>query len=95
MALRRDNIKGVSMSKGTVNFVRDEKGRVIRIERLGDIPMEATLIPFIDGVRVSVQEFSKDTEKYSKRMERLTISMLILAVVQVLVAIVSIVIFLH
>lgn len=78
------------MSKGTVNFVRDEKGRVIRIEGLGGIPMEATLIPFIDGIRLAVQEFDKDTEKYSKRMERLTISMFILALVQFIAAVASI-----
>ena len=70
----------------TVNIVRDEKSRVIRIEGLEGIPMEATLIPFIDGIRLAVQNFGKDTEKYSKRMERLTISMVILAVVQIIAA---------
>jgi hypothetical protein len=70
----------------TVNFVRDEESRVIRIEGLEGIPMEATLIPFIDEIRLAVRDFGKDTEKYSKRMERLTISMVILAVVQIIAA---------
>jgi len=49
MPLENDYIKSASISKGTVNFVRDEKGRVIRIEGLGGITMEAALMPFIDG----------------------------------------------
>ena len=67
--------------------IRDEKGRIIRLE---GFPQEAILIPFIDTVRNSVEQFDENTVKYSKRMEKLTIVVLILAIAQFSLAIVTI-----
>jgi len=83
--------------KKGVKFLRDEKGKLMRIEFSADVPLSADAVytvglmaGFIEEVRISVQKFDTDTQKYSKRMEKLTIAMLALAIVQIVTSIASI-----
>jgi len=61
---------------GHVTMVRDENGRLIRIESSGNVTPEMMnnfiLPPLIDAINHSIKELDATNKKYSERMEKLT-----------------------